>query len=286
MDMGQPGQVVRVGPLVRRVLADNGGPMTGPGTNSFVVGEGRVAIIDPGPDDAAHVAALLAAVAGEAVAAILCTHTHRDHSPAAAALARATGAPVVGCAPLLVDSGDPRIDAAFDRDYAPDRILADGESLAGDGWTLTAVATPGHASNHLCYALAQTGALFSGDHVMGWSTSIVAPPDGSMADYMASLEKLLARDDRVYHPAHGLPVETPRRTVRGMLGHRKHREGQILRLLRDAPRSLPDLVAAMYPGMSAALRPAAGLSVRAHLDDVTARGLAERHGDRWSASAT
>ena len=174
-------------------------------------------------------------------------------------------------------------DAAFDRDYMPDRVLADGEQVSGDGWTLTAVATPGHTSNHLCFALEQSGALFTGDHVMGWSTSVVSPPDGDMTAYCASLERLIARDDRVYYPAHGEPVDNPQRWARGLLGHRRQREGQILRLLRDGVDAIPAMVARMYVGVDTRLHPAAGRSVLAHLIDLDRRGLARRAGEGWIA---
>jgi len=170
------GKVEQVAPLVRRLLAGNPSPFTYTGTQTYIVGEGEVAVIDPGPDLGPHVEAILAATRGERIAAILCTHTHRDHSPASRALAQAAGAPIVGCAPLAIEDDGPRADAAFDFDYRPDRVLADGEPLEGQGWTLAAVATPGHTSNHLCFALEGTGALFTGDHVMGWSTTVVSPP--------------------------------------------------------------------------------------------------------------
>ncbi|MFN4186216.1 MAG: MBL fold metallo-hydrolase, partial [Hyphomonas sp.] len=229
--------------------------------------------IDPGPDLPEHLDALVAAIAGRPVRAIVCTHTHRDHSPASRPLAVATGAPIIGCAALALDDDGPRSDAAFDRDYAPDRVLSDGESIAGDGWTLEAVATPGHTSNHLCFALLESGALFTGDHIMGWSTSVVAPPDGDMGAYMASLDKLLARDDRVYYPAHGPEVSTPQRLARGMMGHRKQREGQILRLLGQQVGAIPDMVDRMYVGLDPRLTGAAGRSVLAHLIDLQNRGL-------------
>ena len=272
-------------PLVRRLLASNPSPFTFTGTQSFIVGRGEVAVIDPGPDLPEHVDALLAATAGEQVVAIVCTHTHRDHSPASRAVAAATGAPIVGCAPLAMADDGPRADDAFDFAYAPDRVLGDGERLAGPGWTLTAVATPGHTSNHLCFALEEAGALFSGDHVMGWSTTIVSPPDGNMADYMASLERLLGRDDRVYYPAHGPAVDKPQKWVRGLLGHRRQREGQILRELQRGVRRVPDMVARMYGGVDPRLHPAAARSVLAHLIDLEARGLAVQDGEAWHAAA-
>lgn len=272
------GEAMRLSPLVARVLAPNPSPFTYTGTQSYVVGRDDVAIIDPGPAEDAHLDALIAAVGGRSVRAIVCTHTHRDHSPAAPLLAERTGAPIIGCAPLTLEDDGPRADAAFDADYRPDEVLADGALLAGDGWTLAAVATPGHTSNHLCYAVREEGALFTGDHVMGWSTSIVSPPDGDMADYMRSMQKLLERDDAVYYPAHGEAVETPQRLVRGMMGHRKHREGQILRHLESGAeqgRSIGAMVPEMYKGTDIRLHPAAARSVLAHLLDLEQRGLAQ-----------
>ncbi|MGN7158336.1 MBL fold metallo-hydrolase [Sphingomonas sp. SAFR-052] len=269
-------------PLVTRVLARNASPYTHSGTQSFVVGgKGAVAVIDPGPVDDVHLDAILAAVAEREVAAILCTHTHRDHSPGAAPLAERTGAAIIGCAPLTMDDEGPRSDAAFDVDYRPDRVLADGEAVAGDGWTLVAVATPGHTSNHLAFALPESGALFSGDHVMGWSTTIVSPPDGDMGDYMASLSKLLDRDDRVYYPAHGDTVENPQRLVRSMLGHRKQREGQIARAIERGVHDVPAMVSAMYVGLAAGLVGAARRSVLAHLIDMERRGIVRQEADTW-----
>jgi glyoxylase-like metal-dependent hydrolase (beta-lactamase superfamily II) len=267
------GEAIQLEPLVMRVLAANPSPFTYTGTETYLVGTEDVAIVDPGPDLPEHVDALLSAVDGRPVAAILCTHTHRDHSPASRAVQAATGAPIIGCAPLALDDDGPRADAAFDRDYAPDRVLEDGEQVRGQGWTLTAVATPGHTSNHLCFALEESGALFTGDHVMGWSTSVIAPPDGDMAAYMKSLDKLLAREDRVYYPAHGPQIDKPQRLVRGMMGHRKQREGQILRLLRHEIGEIPAMVEKMYAGLDPRLHGAAGRSVLAHLIDLRQRGL-------------
>jgi glyoxylase-like metal-dependent hydrolase (beta-lactamase superfamily II) len=282
-------------PLVARVLAPNPSPYTYTGTQTWIVGalDGPdCAVIDPGPTGsgksvgdaygAGHVEAILRAVGTRRVAAILCTHTHRDHSPAAAPLKAATGADIIGCAPLALTDSGPRADSAFDPDYAPDRVLADGERVRGAGWTLEAVATPGHTSNHLCYALLETRALFTGDHVMKWSTSVVSPPDGDMAAYMASLEKLYARNDRVYYPAHGPAVDKPQQLVRGMLGHRKSREAQILRELAKGPRDIPAMVAAMYKGLDPRLTGAAGRSVLAHLIDLKQRGQVKGEGDIWA----
>ena len=268
-------QAVQISPLVRRVLAHNPSPFSYRGTQTYIVGQGEVVVIDPGPlgDDPAHVEALIRILAGERVVAILCTHTHRDHSPAAAPLAAATGAPIIGCAPLVLEDDGPRADASFDATYAPDRVLGDGDQVTGPGWTITAIATPGHTSNHLCFALEEEAALFTGDHVMGWSTSVVSPPDGDMAAYMRSLGLLMTREDQIYYPAHGAPIETPQRLVRGMMGHRKQREGQILRLLGEGVGHIPDMVAQMYKGVDKRLHPAAGRSVLAHLIDLRDRGL-------------
>ncbi len=287
-----PGVPEQLEPLVARVLAPNPSPFTYTGTQVHLVGTRDLAVIDPGPDDPVHLDALLAAIAGRPVRAIVITHTHRDHSPGSRPLAAATGAPVMGCAPLAPDDDGVRSDASFDRDYAPDRVLAEGDGIGGEGWTLTAVATPGHTSNHLAFALPEAqdgvgggvGALFTGDHVMGWSTSIVSPPDGDMAAYMASLDKLMHRDDRIYYPAHGDPVEHPRRLVRGMLGHRKQREGQILRLLRTGPATVPAMVATMYAGIDPRLFPAAERSVLAHLIDLRDRALVATAGEVWSVA--
>jgi len=273
-------------PLVRRVLAPNASPFTFTGTETYIVGTGAgVAVIDPGPDDAAHLAALLDAVGAARVTAILCTHTHRDHSPAAAPLRALTGAEVAGCAPLVLEALGPRGDVPFDPTYAPDRVLADGEQVRGPGWTLTAVATPGHTSNHLCFALEESGALFTGDHVMGWSTSVVSPPDGDMADYMASLEKLHARHDRVYYPAHGPQIDKPRQLVRGMIGHRRQRERQILRLVGAGVGQIVEMVPQMYKGIDRTLWPAAGQSVLAHLLELEQRGVVSRADAQWTLAA-
>jgi glyoxylase-like metal-dependent hydrolase (beta-lactamase superfamily II) len=281
MSEQHPGVPDTLEPLVVRLLAANASPYTYTGTQTYLVGTSDLAVIDPGPEDAGHTQAILAALAGRPLTAIAITHTHRDHSPGARALKVATGAPIVGCAPLAMEDAGPRADASFDHDYAPDRVLADGESVGGQGWTLTALHTPGHTSNHLCFALPETNALFSGDHVMGWSTSIVSPPDGDMGDYIRSLEKLQMRDDRIYYPGHGDPVDNPKRLVRGMIGHRKQREGQILRLLREEPRGIPAMVERMYVGIDPRLFPAAERSVLAHLIDLRARGLATAEGDVW-----
>ena len=280
------GTAEQLEPLVRRVLAANPSAFTFTGTQSYVVGAGdEVAVIDPGPDEPEHLRALLDAIGPARLTAIVCTHTHRDHSPAAVPLAELTGAPVIGCAPLAISDNGPRSDAPFDQTYAPERVLTDGESLSGPGWTLTAVATPGHTSNHLCFALEESGALFTGDHVMGWSTNVIAPPDGDMSAYMASLQKLQDRTDRVFYPAHGAQVDKPQQLVRGMMGHRRQRERQIVRLLEEGLTTIEDLVPRMYQAVDRALWPAAGRSVLAHLLDLERRGLAAADDERWSLVA-
>ena len=267
---------------IARLLAHNPSAFTYYGTQSYLVGDQEVAVIDPGPDLPEHLDALERAIGGRPVAAIMCTHTHRDHSPAARPLAERTGASIVGCAPLALETVGPRADASFDGDYAPDRVLADGASIEVDGTTLTAVATPGHTSNHLCFAY--DDALFTGDHVMGWSTTVVVPPDGDMAAYMASLDKLRRRDDRVYYPAHGPAVTNPQQYVRHLVGHRMQREKQILELVRIRPRAIPDIIANAYPGLDPRLVTAAGGSVLAHLVDLERRGLVEQDGDAWTTA--
>jgi glyoxylase-like metal-dependent hydrolase (beta-lactamase superfamily II) len=269
-------------PGIARVLAHNPSAFTYYGTQTYLAGRQEVAVIDPGPDDPAHIDAIVQAIGGRKIAAILCTHTHRDHSPAASPLAKRTGAPIVGCAPLALETVGPRADASFDGDYSPDRILSDGESIGLDGRELTAVATPGHTSNHLCFAWGD--ALFSGDHVMGWSTTVVVPPDGDMAAYMASLEMLRQREDRIYFPAHGPPVTNPQQYVRHLVGHRMQRERQILKLVSARPREIPDIVADAYPGLDPRLTAAAGGSVFAHLLDLERRGMVVQEGELWTGS--
>jgi len=268
-------------PGIARVLAHNPSAFTYYGTQTYLLGERALVVIDPGPDLPEHLDALGQAIAGRRVAAIMCTHTHRDHSPAARPLAERTGAPIIGCAPLALKTVGPRADASFDGDYSPDDVLDDGQQIDVENETITAVATPGHTSNHLCFAY--RGSLFTGDHVMGWSTTVVFPPDGDMAAYMASLNKLRKRDDRVYYPAHGPAVTNPQQYVRHLAGHRMQREKQILRLVGEAPRPIPDIVANAYPGLDHRLVTAAGGSVLAHLLDLQRRGLVEQQQELWTA---
>ena len=276
-------ELVTLSPLVRRIVAPNAGPMTFKGTNTYVVGHGKVAVIDPGPDSPQHVAAILAALAGETIAWILVTHTHHDHSPGARLLKAATNAPIIGCAPHHYfrpprDEEAASAQASNDLDYTPDRVLAEGDRVDGHGFTLKAVATPGHTMNHLAFALCEERALFSGDHVMAWSTTIVSPPSGSMRAYMDSLAKLRERGDAIYWPGHGGPVNDPSRFVRALQHHRHQREHAILSRLRAGDQRIQAIVAAVYERIDPRLAKAAELSVLAHLEDLCARGRV--HADR------
>jgi glyoxylase-like metal-dependent hydrolase (beta-lactamase superfamily II) len=278
-----PGRVEEVAPGVRRLLADNPGPFTFKGTLSYIVGRGQVAIIDPGPLDAAHIAALLQAVRGETVTHIFVTHTHRDHSPAVPQIKAATGAQVLAEGPhraaRALNVGElPRLDASNDTQFRPDRALVDGERISGPGWTIEAVATPGHTANHMAFALREANILFSGDHVMAWSTPVVAPPDGAMSDYMASLQKLARRGEDIYLPGHGGAVRDAPRFVEHYIRHRQGRERAILHQLAAGEADIPNLVAAIYIELDPRLVKAAGLSVLAHLEDLTARGLVATEG--------
>jgi len=278
------GQAVEVAPGVRRVTAENPGPFTFHGTNSYVVGTDTLAVVDPGPEDEAHLRALLAAIGGRPVSHVFVSHTHRDHSPLARRLAQATGARVLAEGPhrparrLRIGETNP-LDASADTDFSPDHALADGEVVAGDGWAIRTVLTPGHAANHAAFALEGTGILFSADHVMAWSTSIVAPPDGAMADYMASLDRLAARDDGLYLPGHGGPVTKPDAFVRALRTHRRMREAAIVDRLKAGDRTIPDVVRAIYAGTDPRLFGAAGLSVLAHLEDLAERGIVAADGE-------
>ena len=273
------GVVGQLTPRVRRLVAPNPSPFTFTGTCSYLIGEGEVAILDPGPDSDAHLAALLEATRGERIAAIVITHTHRDHSPLARRLREATSAPIVGARPHVFTEGPQQgLDASHDRDYAPDRVLREGDELAVGGLTLKAIETPGHAANHLVFACAEENALFSGDHVMAWSTSVVAPPDGSMTDYMASLEKLRGRSEAVYWPGHGGAVTDPQRYLRALIGHRRQREAAILDRIDGGVSTLEAIVASVYAGLDPKLVGAARLSALAHLEDLARRGVIVEEG--------
>lgn len=272
------GHAVALGSDIVRITAPNGGPMTFAGTNSYLVGRDRLVLVDPGPDDDRHFEALMAAIDGRPVDAILVTHTHLDHTGLIGRVRAATGAPALGEGPhrtsRRLGPGETNLlDAAADHGFRPDRMLGDGDSVDVAAGRFVAVTTPGHTANHMSYALEGTGILFTGDHVMAWATSIVAPPDGSMGDYMRSLRKLLHRDDRCYLPGHGGGVNDPAPFVRGLLAHRSMREAAIRERLRRGDRSVAEIVAAIYRTTDPRLHGAAGLSVLAHLEDLAERGL-------------
>jgi glyoxylase-like metal-dependent hydrolase (beta-lactamase superfamily II) len=280
----KPGIVDQVRPGVRRILCDNPSPFTFTGTNSYIIGTGKVAIIDPGPSNEAHAQALLDAVKGETVTHIIVTHTHSDHSPNTARLKAATSATVYAegvhrASRPRYESEKGSSESGADRDFRPDVTVRDGDVIEGDGWALQAVATPGHTANHMAFAWPERKFLFVGDHVMGWSTSIVAPPDGSMIDYMASLEKLAARDEDLYFSGHGPEIPDAQRFVRFLIRHRQAREASILHRLAKGAADIPTLVRAIYIGIDPRLTGAAGYSVLAHLEDLVARGIVATDGD-------
>ena len=312
----------RLSARIGRVLAPNPSPFTFRGTGVYIVGEGsKVVVIDPGPDDPGHLAALKAAIGARTVTHILITHTHRDHSPAAAPLKQATGAKTYGYGAHAVFSpsglriagaatafgslgGEPHpaasadarggggtgnaermVEEGADVDFVPDMLVKDGDVIAVEGCTFHCVFTPGHTSNHMCYALEEEKALFTGDHVMGWSTTVVAPPDGNMGDYMRSLEKLIARKDRILYPTHGSPIEKPASFLRAYLSHRRMRETQIVRALARGRDTVPLLVESLYAGLAPSLRRAAALTVQAHLQHMEEEGRAVlMGGGRYEAS--
>jgi glyoxylase-like metal-dependent hydrolase (beta-lactamase superfamily II) len=279
-----PGVVEEVVPGVRRVLCGNPSPFTFTGTVSYIVGRGKVAIIDPGPDNAAHAQALLDAVKGETVTHIVVTHTHNDHSPNTPRIKAATGAPVYAegvhrASRPRYESEKHNPESGADRDFKPDVTVRDGDVIAGDGWRLEAVATPGHTANHMAFAWPERELMFIGDHVMGWSTSIVAPPDGSMVDYMESLERLTQRKEHLYFSGHGPEIPNAQKFVRFLIRHRKAREASILHRLGKGEADIPTIVRASYIGIDPRLMNAAGYSVLAHLEDLVARGVVATDGD-------
>jgi glyoxylase-like metal-dependent hydrolase (beta-lactamase superfamily II) len=273
------GRCDTVSPLIRRVVARNPGPFTYLGTGTYIVGLGDVAVIDPGPDLAEHLDALRAALDGERVSQILVTHDHADHSPLARALSQATGAPVAGMTRAAAPHIEgPTVEAGDDEAFRPDRRITGGEVFSGPGWTLETIGTPGHTGNHLCFALAEENALFSGDHVMGWSTSVVVPPDGNMTDYLASLRTVQARDFATLWPTHGPPVIDPAPFLAAYIDHRLARETQVLDLLAQGGR-IPEMVAILYAAVDKRLHPAAAQSLLAHLIKLVREGRAASDGE-------
>ncbi len=270
------GRVDQVSPLIRRVTANNPSPFTYLGTGTYIVGRGEVAVIDPGPLDEAHLAALERALDGERIAHILITHTHNDHSPLAARLQEKRGGRIFGYGPHGSGKAEESIvvEEGGDMSFTPDVRVTDGAVIGGDGYTFECVFTPGHTSNHMCYALREEHALFTGDHVMGWSTTVIVPPDGDMTAYMASLTKLLARDDAVLWPTHGPPITDLKPFLRAMIAHRKEREAQVLACVKDGLAQIPEMVARIYADTDKRLWPAASLSVLAHLQKLIAESRA------------
>jgi glyoxylase-like metal-dependent hydrolase (beta-lactamase superfamily II) len=276
-----PGAARAVSPLIRRIVAPNPSAFTFQGTGTYIVGRGKVAVIDPGPMIESHLQAILDALAGESVSHILVTHTHIDHSPLARPLQQATGAPIWGCGPHGSGKHEQgaKVEEGGDLDFAPDRQLAHGDVVEGAGWTMEAVHTPGHTSNHLCFALREETALFTGDHVMGWSTSVISPPDGDMRAYMASLELLQRRADAVYWPTHGGPIRAPKPFVAAFVAHRREREAAILACLGDGIARIRDMVPRIYGNtIPAGLYPAAARSLFAHVIDLAERGVVHADG--------
>jgi len=268
----EPGVVDEVAPNIRRVIAANPGPFTYTGTGTYIIGKGNVAVIDPGPLDDDHIAALQKALEGETVTHILIPHTHMDHSPAAAPLKKATGAKTYGFGPHAGGGGENTVEHGGDRDFVPDVTLNHGDIIEGDGWSFEAIHTPGHTSNHMCFCYREAKTLFTGDHVMGWSTSVISPPDGNMTNYMASLRLLLDRDDEVYWPTHGPAITDPKPFVEAFIAHREAREEQIMFCLKTDIRYISSMVKAMYHDVPEYLHPAAALSVQAHLDHMIETG--------------
>jgi glyoxylase-like metal-dependent hydrolase (beta-lactamase superfamily II) len=272
---GAPDQL---SPLVRRVVANNPNQFTFTGTGTHIVGDERVAVVDPGPDLPEHVAATMTALGDATVSHILVTHTHRDHSPAARLLQEQTGAPTYGWGPHPVGTAE-GFEEAGDTEFVPDVTVHHGDIIRGNGWTIECLATPGHISNHVCYALVEEQGLFSGDHVMGWSTSVVSPPEGHMGDYLRSLELLLSRDDVVYWPTHGPPVRDPKTLVRAFIAHRQHREDQIMDCLAAGQTTIAAMVPVIYAEVAPELHPAAARSTYAHLLHLIETGRVRSEGD-------
>lgn len=276
------GRCDQVSPLIRRVIANNPGPFTFVGTGTYIVGRGEVAVIDPGPNDPAHLEAILAATAGERVTHILITHHHSDHSPLAGPLKARTGATIYGCAvvgAVEADTGEVKMEAGHDLDFRPDVSLCGGGQVKGAGWTIEAIPTPGHTSNHICYALAEENALFSGDHIMGWSTTVITPPDGDMTDYLESLARIRARGFDTLWPTHGPPVREVDAFIAAYQDHRQERIDQILRALEAGPARIGELVPRLYADVDKRLHPAAARSMLAAMIHLVRKRAIETDGE-------
>lgn len=275
------GRCDQLSPLIRRVIANNPGPFTYVGTGTYIVGRDEVAVIDPGPDDPAHLEAIMAAIPGERVTHIVITHHHSDHSPLAGPLKARTGAPVYGCAVATPDEddGEVKMEAGHDAGFRPDVSLCGGGEIAGPGWTLQAIPTPGHTSNHLCYALKEENCLFSGDHIMGWSTTVITPPDGDMTAYLRSLEDIRERGFSTLWPTHGAPIREVRPFIDAYLAHRQERMDQITTALASGPARIRDLVPRLYADVDARLHPAAARSMLAAMIHLTRQGVLAADGE-------
>ena len=278
------GSVSQIAPGIRRVIANNPGPFTFHDTGTYILGTGNVAVIDPGPDDEEHIGAILAALDGETISHILVTHTHMDHSPGCRPLQALTGAPTYAYGPHgagKLEQGV-QVEEGGDMDFAPDHLVKHGDVIRGGDWTVECVYTPGHTSNHMCFALQEQKALFTGDHVMGWSTSIISPPDGDMAAYMQSLELLLERDDAVYWPTHGPSIIDPKAHVRAYIAHRIEREEQILKCIDEGTHSIRDMVPLMYRDTPEFMYPAAARSVLAAMENLLRKNQVVADGEEPS----
>lgn len=278
------GKVDQVSPLIRRVVANNPGPFTFTGTGVYIVGKGEVAVIDPGPMLPEHLDALVAALEGETVTAILTTHTHSDHSPLAHPLKARVGGTVYGRAAPGADASAIKLEEGDDDAFRPDVTVGDGDKISGPGWTLEAIETPGHISNHVCFALLEENALFSGDHVMGWSTTVISPPDGNMTDYYTSLDKVAARGFATLWPTHGPPITEPAPFIAAYKAHRLDRERQILEQIAAGRQRIAEMVPVMYAAVDARLHPAAAHSVLAHMIHLTRQGVVTTDGEPGPAS--
>ena len=273
------GVAEQISPRIQRLTAPNPGPFTFHGTGVYIVGAGKsVVVIDPGPELPEHIEALKRALETRTVSHILVTHTHKDHSPAARPLSQWSGAPTYGFG-AHAETND--VEEGGDRLFAPDVLVADGDLILGEDFTIAALHTPGHTANHVCYALEEEKALFTGDHVMGWSTSVIAPPDGNMGDYLRSLEKLIARDDAILYPAHGSPIPDPEHFLHAYLVHRRMREAQIAGCLTRGTDTIAAIVAKLYAALQPMLTRAAALTVQAHLEHMIEEGKAARNGERY-----
>ena len=277
------GRCDQVSPLIRRVTAKNPGPFTYKGTGTYIIGSGQVAVIDPGPLLDEHLEAILEATKGETITHVLITHTHLDHSPLAAPLKTRTGAKTYGFGGHgKAESDGPKLEEGGDSEFVPDHAVRDGDTISGPGWTFDCIHTPGHTSNHMCFALREENAFFSGDHIMGWSTTVVVPPDGNMTDYIASARKLVDRGYATIWPTHGPPVRDVKPFLEAYIAHRLVRENQILECLKESSSTITDMVARMYADVDKSLHPAAAQSVRAHLGKLLDEGRVVMQGDSYS----